>query len=58
MNTVQAARLFSSNISERENFPVNLVVVCLWSIVGLLLTALVLALGFGVEMSQALAVAG
>jgi hypothetical protein len=57
MNTVQAARFFSSNVSERETFGVNLAVVCLWSIAGLLLM-LVLDLRFGVEIGQTLAMAG
>ena len=56
MNTAQAERLFSSNVSERETSAVNLAIVCLWSIVGLMLT--VISLGFGVEIGQALAVAG
>jgi hypothetical protein len=56
MNTAQAARLFSSNVSERETSAVNLAIVCLWSIVGLLLT--VFSLRFGVEIGQTLAVAG
>jgi hypothetical protein len=55
MNTAQARRLFSSNVSERETSTVNLAIVCLWSIVGLMLT--VFSLGFGVEIGQALAVA-
>jgi hypothetical protein len=56
MNTAQAARLFSSNVSERETSAINLAIVCLWSIAGLMLT--VVFLGFGVEIGQALAVAG
>jgi hypothetical protein len=55
MNTAQAAGLFSSMASERETSAVNLAIVCLWSIVGLMLT---FSLGFGVEIGQALAVAG
>jgi hypothetical protein len=55
MNKVQAARLFSSNMSERDTFPINLAVVCVWSFAGVPLTALELALGFGVEIGQALA---
>jgi hypothetical protein len=55
MNTAQATRPFSSNVSERETLDVNLAIVCLWSIVGLMLT---FSLGFGLEIGQALAVAG
>ena len=58
MNTVQAARLFSSHISVQETFPIDLAVVCLWSFAGVLVAALLLALGFGVEIGQALALAG
>ena len=56
MNTAQAARLFSSNVSERETSVVNLAIVCLWSTVGLMLT--VFSPGFGVEIGQALAGTG
>jgi hypothetical protein len=56
MNTVQALSLFSGDTSEPEVFNFELAVVCLWSVVGLLLT--MLALGFGAEIGQALAVAG
>jgi hypothetical protein len=60
MNSAEAALLFSSflfssNVSEKET-SVNLAIVCLWSIVGLMLTAF--CLGFGLEIGQALAVAG
>ena len=58
MNTVQAARLFSSNTSERETLPIDLAVVCVWSFAGVLLTALALVLGLGVEIGQTLASAG
>jgi hypothetical protein len=58
MNMVQAKSLLSSNTSERVTIPVELAVVCLWSTVGLLLTALFLALGFGAEIERALAAAG
>lgn len=56
MNTAQAACLFSSNVSEQETSTINLALVCLWSIVGLMLTAFFL--GFGLEIGQALAAAG
>ena len=38
--------------------PVGLAVVCLWSALGLLLSMLVLASGFGAEIGEALAMAG
>jgi hypothetical protein len=61
MNSAEAALLFSSllfssNVSEQDTSAVNLAIVCLWSIVGLMLTAF--CLGFGLEIGQALAVAG
>jgi hypothetical protein len=43
---------------ERPPIPVDLEVVCLWSILGLLSTMLPLALGFGAEIGPALAMAG
>jgi hypothetical protein len=42
---------------ERPSILVDLEVVCLWSVLGLLPTML-LALGFGAEIGQALATAG
>ena len=56
MNTAQAACLSSSSVSEWEACAVNLAIVCVWSISGLMLT--VVSLRFGVEIGQALAVAG
>ena len=38
--------------------PVDLEIVCLWSVIGLTLTALFLALGFWVDIVQALILAG
>ena len=43
---------------ERPSILVDLEVVCLWSVLGLLATLLVSALGFGAEIGQALAMAG
>jgi hypothetical protein len=43
---------------ERPPIPVDLEVVCLWSVLGLLSTMLLLALGFEAEIGQALAIAG
>ena len=40
---------------ERPPIPVDLQVVCFWSILGLLSTVLLLALGFGAEIGPALA---
>jgi hypothetical protein len=58
MNTVQTLRLFSRNIPERTVVPVELAIVCLWSALGLVVTALAFAVGFGVEVGQLLAAAG
>ena len=52
MNTLQAISLLTRNIPERTLIPVDLVVVCLWSALGVLLTAVFLALGFGAEFAQ------
>ena len=46
------------NFLERAPVPVDLAVLCLWSVLGLLLSMLVVALGFGAEIGQALAIAG
>jgi hypothetical protein len=46
------------NFLERAPIPVDLAGVCLWSVLGLLLSMLVVALGFGAEIGQALAMAG
>ena len=43
---------------ERPSILVDLDVVCLWSVLGLLPTMLLVALGFGAEIGQALAMAG
>jgi len=42
----------------RDDDWVNLILICMWSIVGLAFTGLSLALGIGVEAGQALAAAG
>ena len=43
---------------ERPSILVDLEVVCLWSVLGLLSTMLLVALGFAAEIGQALAMAG
>ena len=50
--SIESARL------TRDDYRVNLIVLCMWSIVGLAFTGLSLALGIGVEAGQALAAAG
>jgi hypothetical protein len=57
MNTLQGLR-FSTNVPVGSAVPVDVEVVCLWSALGLMLTALFLALGFGVDIEQALMLAG
>ena len=46
------------SLLECPPIPVDLEVICLWSVLGLLATLLVSALGFGAEIGQALATAG
>lgn len=58
MNALQGLRSFSIDISKGRAIPVDLEVVCLWSALGLMLTALFLAFGFGVDIGQALMLAG
>jgi len=45
MNALQGPRSFSTTFPERGAIPVDLEVVCLWSALGLILTALFFALG-------------
>jgi len=47
-----------SSFLARSSILVDLEVVCLWSVLGLLPTMLLVALGFGAEIGQALAMAG
>ena len=42
----------------RDDRWINSILLCMWSIVGLALTGLSFALGFGVQVGQALASAG
>jgi len=42
----------------RQSIPTDFRVVCLWSALGLTLTALLYAMGFGPEIGQALMAAG
>ncbi len=58
MNTVQTLGVFSSNTPKPATIPVDLAAVCLWSAAGLLLTAVVIACGFGTEVGQILVMAG
>jgi hypothetical protein len=58
MNTLQRLGSFPTDMPERTAIPVDLEVVCLWSALGLMLTALFLAIGFRVDIQQALMLAG
>jgi hypothetical protein len=58
MNTLEGLRSFSADIPKGKATPIDLEVVCLWSALGLVLTALYLALGFGLDIGQALMLAG
>lgn len=58
MNAPQTPSPVASNILYRATIPIDFSIVCLWTAVGLVLTALVFTLGFGAEVGQALAVAG
>lgn len=55
---VQAQSPFARGFSERTHARVDLPVICLWSVLGLLLTIMLLALGFRTELEQGLAIAG
>jgi hypothetical protein len=58
MNTLQVPSLFLIKIPQRASIPIDLIVVCLWSTLGLVVTAALFTLGFGAEFGQALAIAG
>jgi hypothetical protein len=55
---VQAPAAFARIASERMPIAADFHIVCLWSMLGLLMTAAAFALGFGPELGQALAMAG
>jgi hypothetical protein len=58
MNTLAGLRPTSDELAEPRIVPVDLEVVCLWSVFGLMLTALFVAFGFGGDIAQALTLAG
>lgn len=59
MNTLQPLPLSPTDVAAQERaIPVDLEVACLWSTLGLILTALFLALGFGIDIGQAVMLAG
>lgn len=58
MNMLRAQSFLSRMFVERATVPAELEVVCLWSVLGLLLTMIAFALGFGAQIGQALAMPG
>jgi hypothetical protein len=58
MNALETATACSKDAVEERAIPVDLEIVCLWSVFGLTLTGLFVALGFGVDIQQALLLAG
>ncbi len=44
--------------SDTEGMPADFAVVCLWSFLGLDLTALIIALGFGAQLAEIFSIAG
>jgi hypothetical protein len=58
MNRFQNSRTFPNSMTTQAVFSMDFRIVCLWSTVGLVLTALTFTLGFSAEVSQALALAG
>jgi hypothetical protein len=58
MNTLEGSRLFSIEVPERRAVPIDLELVSLCAAFGLLMTGLFLALGFGLNLGQALMLAG
>jgi hypothetical protein len=58
MNTLQRLGLFQVEITARRTISTDLEVVCLWTLLGLVLAALFLSLGFRLDIDQALMLAG
>lgn len=58
MNSPQSLRLFSTDVVAANAVAVDLEIVCLWSALGLVLTALFFTLGFGLGIDQSLMLAG
>ena len=57
-NLTQEAGSWHHWISRRAGFPSDFGIVCLWSFLGLDLTAFAIALGFGAEITDILSIAG
>jgi len=55
---VHAPGAFVRIVAEKMPIDAGFYIVCLWSVLGLLLTTATFALGFGAEFGQALAMAG
>ena len=58
MSTDIAAVLLHKAYVESQVSKNSLTIICLWTVVGLVLTGLMIRLGFGTEMAAALAIAG
>jgi len=58
MDILQGPRSFSTKLVHARTIPVDLEIACLWSALGLLLTALFFALGFRFDIEQALILIG
>jgi hypothetical protein len=58
MNTLQTPSTFLNSIPQRAVPHIDFGTACLWTTLGLALTALTFTLGFGAEVAQALAVVG
>jgi hypothetical protein len=58
MNSQQNLRSFSTDVSVGSVIAVDLEIVCLWSALGLTLTALFLILGFRLDLDQTLMLSG
>jgi hypothetical protein len=55
MTTIGPSTAIQSARPPRNDSLVNLILICVWSIAGLAFTGLSFALGFGVQVAQALA---
>jgi hypothetical protein len=58
MNLHQRYRLFSADVPGGTTIPTDLEIACLWSALGLAITELFFAVGFGPEIAQAFLMAG
>jgi hypothetical protein len=58
MTTIDLSTTIEGANPRRDNSWMNLILLCVWAIVGLAFTGLSFAVGFGAQVAEALAAAG